>query len=240
MRTLAIGLSVLVVSAGALAFALGGGGGSEPVDPPPPPANTAFARVLLRLGLGADTLAAAGVSSQQATALVTAVEGAHAPATLASRDEAFIAAKQACDRLRRTVQGGRGSQEDVTALRTAETTLADATASRDAYLASLRSSGLATLSEGQSTLVERIRANRIWALPTQYLVKDRSEPDWVRLRDSLASKRISEEDEEEEFAASAQSHLAAVDAEAEVAAAKVNLDSNLAAVQIAWNLAVVD
>ena len=91
MRTLATGLSLLLASAGALAFAIGGGGGADPIEPPPP-ASTEFAGVLLRIGLGADTLAATGVTSQQASALVAAVEGAHVPATLSSRDEAFIAA----------------------------------------------------------------------------------------------------------------------------------------------------
>ena len=240
MRTFVAGLSLLLVSAGAFAFGIGGGGGTDPADPPPPPANTEFAGVLLRLGLGADALAAAGVTSPQATALVAAIESAYTPATLANRDEAFIAAKQAHDRLRRLVQSGKATEADVTALGTAAAASASATQARDDYLAGLRSAGLVTLSEGQAALVEHIRANRTWGLPTQYLVKDRAEAEWVRLRDSLASKRIAEEDEEETFAPAAQSHLAAVDAEAEIASAKVALDSNLAAVQSAWNLAASD
>lgn len=242
MRTFAVGLSILLVSAGALAFSYGGGGGTspggtDPLDPPPPPANTVFAGVLQRIGLGADALAAAGVTSEQVPALVGAVEGGYNAATLAGRDEGYIAARQAHDRLKRLVQSGKGTSEDVTALRSAEATLATATSARASFLADLRQRGLATLSSDQRTLLERIRANQSWSLPVPYLAKDRTEAEWVRLRDSLAAKRISEQDEDEPLAASAQSHLAAVDAEGEIATAKVNLDSNHAAVQTAWNLA---
>jgi hypothetical protein len=236
MRTFSAVLSLVLVSAGVLTFALGGGEGGGPLDPPPP-VNTEFAGVLLRLDLGADALAAAGVTSAQVPALVAAIEQGYSPASLRSRDEAFIAAKQASEHLWRLVQSGQGSAEDVSALRTAEAALASATSARVTYLAGLRGAALGTVSASQAALVERIRANRAWGLPTHYLVKDRSEAEWVRLRDSLASKRISAEDEEETFDASARSHLAAVDAESEIASAKVDLDSTLAAVQTAWNLA---
>jgi hypothetical protein len=89
-------------------------------------------------------------------------------------------------------------------------------------------------------LVTRINANRKWGLPTQYLAKDRTEAEWVELRSALATKRISEEDAEEVFPQSIQSDLAAADAVSEVATAKVNLDSGIAAVQTAWNAAASD
>lgn len=237
MRTFAVGLFVLLVSAGALAFAIGSGGENDPADPPPPPVNTEFAGVLLRLGLGADALAAAGITTAQVPALATAVESGYSAATMLSRDEAYISARQNHDRLRRLVQSGKGTEADVIALRTAETTLANATNSRANHLADLRRAALATLSAGQATLVERIRANHSWGLSVQYLVRDRSEADWVVLRDALATKRISEEDSEEEFPQSARDLLATVDAGSEVATAKVNLDANIAAIQTAWNLA---
>lgn len=243
MRTFSVGLSCLLVSAGALAFALGGGG-TDPSEPPPPPSNTEFAAVLLRIGLGADALAAAGITSEQVSALASAVEQNYSAATMQSRDEAFVAAKQTHDRLRRVVQSGKGTAQDVTALRSAETTLASATSARESYLAGLRTAGLATVSSELATLVNRVRTNRARSsfghLPVQYLVTERSEANWVALRDALAAKRIAEQDEEETFPASAQNHLAAVDAESEIATAKVNLDTRIAAVQTAWNLAAAD
>jgi hypothetical protein len=192
---------------------------------------------LLRLGLGAETLAAAGVSSAQTGALVQAVRGTFSAETLAARDAAFIAAKQSHDRLRRTVTSGKGSPEDVSALRAAETTLASATSQRDAALTALRSAGLATLSEGQRALVERALANASWRLAPQYLVKDRSEAQWVELRDLLDAKGIHERDAGAPYPSELSSRLAAIDGESEIATAKVALDANLATVQTAWNAA---
>jgi hypothetical protein len=240
MRVFPVVLSVVLVSVGALAFALGGGGGgADPVEPPPP-VNTAFAGVLLRVGLGADTLAAAGISGQQTTALVTAVEQSYNPGTLATKDEGYITAKQNHDRLRRLVTSGKGSQEDVTALRTAETTLATANTQRETYLTGLRTAGLAIVSEGQRTLANRIQANGSWRFPTQYLVKDRTEAQWVVLRDLLAAKQIHVKDATAPFPEASQSQLAAIDAENEIATAKVNLDAGMVSVQTAWNAAAAD
>ncbi len=236
MRAFAAVFSLVLVSAGALAFGFAGGGGADPLEPPPP-VSTEFAGVLLRVGLGADTLAAAGISGEQVTALVAAVHQGYSAETLASRDQAFIAAKQTHDRLRRTVTSGKGSPQDVAALRTAETTLASATAQRESYLTGLRTAGLATVSQGQRTLVTRIQANGSWRFPTPYLVKDRTEAQWVELRDLLAAREIHAREATIPFPAEAQSRLAAIDAESEIATAKVSLDGGMAAVQTAWNSA---
>jgi len=234
MRAFAAIVSVALVSAGAWAFALGGGGGTEP---PPPPSSTVFAGVLLRAGLGADVLAAAGVTGEEVAALVASVESAYSAPTLASLDEAFMAAKRTHDTLRRKVQSGKGTAQDVTSLRAAETALAQATAARDAYLTSLRTAAKANLSAEKGASIERAHANQAWHLPAHYLVKDRSEAGWVALRDALAAKEIAERDPEETFEESAQSVLASIDAEAEIAAAKVAHETHIAAVQTAWNTA---
>ena len=233
-------LPLILVSAGALSVPVLIAGGSGSTEPPPPPANTEFAGVLLRVGLGGEALAAAGAGSAEVTALVAAVEGRHGAQTLAGLDEAFIQAKQSHDRLARTVRSGKGSQADVAALRTAEAALGNATSARGGYLVSLRDAGLATLPAQKAAIVRAIQANKSWGLPTQYLVKNRSEAEWVALRSALATKRISEEDPEETFDPSAQAALAVVDAEAEISAAKVSLETNINAVQTAWNTAASD
>lgn len=243
MRAFSAVLSIVLVSAGALAFAWGGGegaGGAGGVEPPPLPANTEFAGVLLRIDLGAEALSAAGVSGEQVSAAVSAVHGAYSPATLAGLDETFIGAKRTADRLLRLVQSGKGSQEDVAALRAAETALATATSARDSYLTGLRMAALATLSGNQATLLGRIHENRSWGLPTQYLVKDRTQAEWVALRAALATKRISERYEDEVCPQETHSYLAAIDGDGEIAAAKVNLDSHIASVQTSWNTAASD
>ena len=246
MRVFPAVLSIVLVSAGAWALAIGRGegsggevGGVEPTHPPPP-ANTEFAGVLLRLDLGADALSAAGVSGEQVSTAVAAAQGAYSRATLANLDRTFIQAKQTADRLLRLVQSGKGSQEDVTALRTAETALATATSARESYFTGLRMAALATLSGNQATILGRIHENRSWGLPTQYLVKDRTQAEWVALRAALATKRISERYEDEEFPQETQSYLSAIDGDGEIAAAKVNLDSHMASVQTSWNTAASD
>jgi hypothetical protein len=101
----------------------------------------------------------------------------------------------------------------------------------------MRGAALATVSPEQAASVRRAIANGTWGFSAQYLVKDRTEREWVALRDALATQRISEQDEEEVFADSARQALAAVDAEAEIAIAKTNLDTRIAEVEIAWDLA---
>jgi len=236
MRAFVAVFSVALVSAGALAFALGGGGGTDPLDPPPP-VNTEFAGILLRAGLGAETLAAAGISGEQVPGIVAAVRNALDPATLRARDETYISARQNHDRLLRLVQSGKGTPEDVAARSTASATLTAATNARDGYLTSARLAGLATVTSEQTARVAKIIANQKWSLPTQYLVKDHTEAEWVALRDALSAKRISEQDEDEPLAQSAADYLAAADAVSEVATAKVSLESAIAAVQTAWNAA---
>jgi len=237
MATLKVVSSFLLLTASAFALKGAiGGGGDAPLDPPPP-VNTEFAGVLLRIGLGADTLAAGGITGEQVAALVGAIRSSYSPATLQGRDDAYIAARQTHDRLRRLVQSGKGTELDVASLRAAEEALASATSPLDNAFAQMRTAALATVSAGQVALLSCVQANRSWGFPVQYLVKDRTEREWVALRDLLAAKRISEQDEEEEFPQSARDALAAVDAETEIATARVNLDSNLAAVQTAWNTA---
>jgi len=242
MRTFVVGLGCLVVSVGALAYSLGGGGsgGTDPFDPPPPPANTEFAGILLRVGLGAEALAAAGISGEQVAGIGAAARNALDLATLRARDEAFIAARQTHDRLLRLVQSGKGTQEDVAARSTASATLTAATNARDGYLASARTAALATVTPEQAARVTKILANQKWGLPTQYLVKDHTEAEWVALRDALSAKRISLVDESEPLAQSAADYLSTADAVSEVATAKVSLESGIAAVQTAWNLAASD
>ncbi len=227
-----------IVPAGALALRAVGGGEADPPNPPPP-VNSVFAGVLLRVGLSAEALAAAGTTGSQVPSLVAAVESAHDPSTLASRDQAYADARVNRDRLARLVQSGLGSQADVTALVQAETDLQTATSARESYLAGLRSAGLATVAATASASVQRIHANSSWGFPVHYLVSDRSEPDWVALRDALATKRISEQ-YGEPFYPEAQVYLAAVDLEPEIALAKVNFDTNIVAVQTAWNSAAAD
>jgi hypothetical protein len=207
---------------------------------PPPPANSALAGMMMRVGLGADALCAAGVGANDIGSIIAAAQTQHdLNPILANLDQSFAQAKTDTDRLRRSVRSGRGRGEDVTTLAQRKASLENATAARQAYMDGLRAAGLAFLDADARRIVEAIYTNRSWRFPTQYLVKARSEANWVALRDALAAKRIFE-NYGEPFAQSAQDQLSAVDAEQEVATAKVNLDTYLAAVQTAWNAAVTE
>jgi hypothetical protein len=210
------------------------------VEPPPPPANTAIAGMMMRVGLGADSLCGAGVRASDVGSIMAAARTQHdLNPILDSLDLSFAQAKTDTDRLRRSVRSGRGRGEDVATLAQRKAGLENATAARQACIDGLRSAGLASLDAGARLTVETIYENSSWHFPTQYLVKDRPEAGWVALRDALAAKRISE-NYDEPFAQSAQDRLSAVDAEAQIATAKVNLDTYLAAVQTAWNAAVTE
>lgn len=231
-----VALFIVAALVSSAAIVIKGGG----ADPPPPPVNTEFAGVLIRVGLSADTLAAAGVTSTQVSGLASAVRTQHNPVTLRGLDGAHTQAKATRDRLSRLVRSGLGTPADVSALAQAETDFTNAQNARQGYLDGLRAAGLATLASAQAAIVQTSTANRSWELPPQYLVKSRSQANWVALREALATKRISEQDAGEGFPLSAQTYLAAVDLEPEIAAAKVLLDTNIASVQTAWNAAATD
>lgn len=229
-------LALLVLSI-PFALALTSPGGAN--EPPPPQVNSQLAGVLLRTGLSAETLCAAGITSVQVPALIGAFEGQYNAVTLAGLDQAYVQAKGTRDELVRKVRSGLGTSSDVTALAQAETDFTSAKNAREGYVNGLRGTALATVSAAQAAIVQTIQANNSWGFPAQYLVKNRSEANWVALRDALDTKRIASQ-YGEPYPLEAQTFLAGVDAEPEIAAAKVLLDTNLASVQTAWNSAAAD
>lgn len=208
--------------------------------PPPPPASTLDAQILMRVGLSAPTICAAGVTqSSQVTALVDAVQAEIAlnPGALQALDEDFSAKRTIYDALLRKVQSGLATAQEIAQLPQAKQDLDAAEAARESYKTNLRTVGLSTVSSPIATIVNTIHANRDWnELATQYLVANRSEADWVALREALATERIAAQ-YGEPFPVSVQSYLAAINATPAIAAAKVNLDTFLASVQTAWNTA---
>jgi hypothetical protein len=226
-------------SAFALKGAMGGGGGDAPLDPPPP-VNTVFAGVLLRIGLPADTIACAGIGSAQVSSMIGAAQALYSQAQLATLDQNFVDAKSTRDRLVRKVRSGLATEAEKASLAQAEANFATADATRKSYLDGLQNAALATVSADQAAAVRRIIANRSWGLPTEFCCKDRSEASWVELRSALSTERIAAADPEETFPESAQTYLSQVRGETEISSAKVTLDTNLGAVQTAWNAAAGD
>ena len=242
-RRLLLALALLVVSFGGLsaAWAIADDADAdtkaESTDPPPP-AQTPEAALLMRLGLDASVLCAAGVQSSEIDEVVDAVfaEEAQQSVTMRELDAAYGAARTTCDTLRREVRSGLASPSEVQALADAKTALTVAEGNRDGYLDALRDAGLAQLSPTVATDVATIIAHRDWRLPTEFLLETRGEQEWVDLRDALAAERINTK-AGETVPSSVQTALATERAKTKVSNAKVCLDTYMASVQTAWNAA---
>ena len=136
-------------------------------------------------------------------------------------------------------KSGKASDAEVTALQAAEVALTAAQAARTAALAEIFDAGAAGLAANKTGTLAAIQQNRSWGVPIQYMVSARTETQWVALVDAVANKKIAAQLGEAPLAA-CTALLAQVDTETAVAAAKVSLDANLAAVQAAWNAALTD
>lgn len=133
--------------------------------------------------------------------------------------------------------GTQASQEEVTALATAKTTLASAEAARDAVLDGLFADATAGLSQAKIDALALIRANRDQHLPVEFLTKSRDHTEWHALRKALNNERVCAKIGDEPDP-SMQSSLSTWRAEPCCANAKSACDTNSDAVQAAWDSAV--
>lgn len=233
-----VGLALVSLPLAALAIPRTSLGSTEP---PPPPVITELGKTLSRAGLGAEALCAAGVSDSEVATVCADAEAAinAEPQTLEQLDQAYVTAKQDYDELRRKVRSGLASSQEVSECQSARTAYETAEADREAFLDVVFNGGVESLTSAEQSTLSKVRDNRSWRLATQYLVVDRTEPDWVALMDALAAKTIAENDEEA-VPPQSQSLLSEEDSDPAVSAAKVNLDTYMAGVQTAWNTAVSD
>jgi len=207
----------------------------------PSPTPPDYKVLLLRAGLSPEALAAAGVQPAQVAGTVQSAVGAvsQAPDALGIADAAYAEARANTDRLKRKIQSGKAEEGDVQAYQTAKAALATATGQRETILNQVFDSATASLGDSRHQALLAIRANKVWNLPTEFLVVSRSEQEWVQLRDALANERIAPKVGEEPDP-TAQAQLAAWRAHASVAAAKTGLDSNLATIRAGWTEATGD
>lgn len=196
---------------------------------------------LIRAGLDAEELAAAGLSAQQASTLVGHGESllAGEPTRLSAADTAYSSARTAKDALERKIQSGLASPQEIASFSNATSAFASAEAERVAALASLFDAATAALSEGQRSVLSTIHANRERGLAPEFLTINRTEAEWLALRNALSNERIAARNGDEPNAG-CQSLLSAARSNATVAAAKSAHDANLAAIISAWNSATAD
>ena len=197
---------------------------------------------LMRSALGAEALAASGVQAASVTAVLQAAAdeiNAH-PGTLDAADAAYVAARVESDRLRTRIQSGQASQEEIGNYQTQMAALATASAQRQTALDAVFSAATTNLAGPQRAGLSEIRANRAVDFskdyPIEFLVVERTQEQWVALRDALANERLAVRYPEMASQA-AQSLLATLRSDPSVSAARANLDANLAAVTAAWNIA---
>jgi len=194
---------------------------------------------LRRLGITPEALAAVGASAGDVTTVIDTVRTAltNDPGLIAARDDAYLEAKSRADELRRLVESGQATANQVTQCQAAIAALAEAETDRAGMMDDLFAAVIAGLSEGERTLLTLIRANHRRPAPIEFLVMARSDADWLRLRESLANERISAKENETPDPAD-QAFLAVERARSGVSEARNNLDANLAIIQAAWSQAI--
>ena len=223
-------------------------GPAVPAAVPAPPGNEPprldpeLATALYRVGLQPENLTASGVASGVTDDVVVGVKtwlGQNTRA-LGDADQAYFDAITKRDQLVRLVQSGLASPEQIAECQVAKTDFDTKDAARKALLDTVFNAGTAPLLSGQKTQLARLRVNQsAWNVPLEYLVLDRTQEDWVHVRQALANERISArygEDPDPDD----QAYLATVRADPTVSTAKVNLDTNLGAVKAAWEQAAAE
>jgi hypothetical protein len=212
--------------------------------PAPEPLGDNELRTLLdQIALTSENLAAAGFSSQEVSALVarageylkgSLTEWRAAQRSLEDAQANLIKARQP-DMTDQTAQPGRPvkpTQTQMAALKTAqEAWVSKLDAARSFILSQTDASKVASLNN--------LKANARREVPLQYRVVERTDAQWVQLRDALSSLRLSAKWQSPEDSA-ARSTVVDADAQASVVAAKVNLDARKAEVQQALKNAVTD
>ena len=197
---------------------------------------------LTRAGLDPAALAASGVAPGGVSAVLQAAAdelNAH-PGTLPTADASYAAARIESDRLRTQIQSGQASQEEIGSYQTQMANLSSATSARASALDAVFAAATASLTAPQRAALTQIRANRAVDhsrdFPIEFLVIERTEAQWVALRDALANEKLAIK-YPDLLSEAAQSSLATWRSEPSVAAARTSFVANLTAVTASWNTA---
>ena len=201
--------------------------------------DTNLVTALYRVGLQPERLAAARVSAQSVAGVVAGVKSwlAQHTTTLDDVDSRFASAQDSQNSLIRTVQSGLATKDQLGQLDTAVASLASITSERSGDLDAVFTAAVGGLTTDQQNALSQARANWLpWRLAVQFLVVNRSESDWVTLRNALDDERVSAA-EGTDPDPTYQQFLATARADPTVAAAVTSLNTTLADVTTAWESA---
>lgn len=209
-----------------------------PTDPLPPGiSSTDVVSAVVRVGLDADAVAAAGLSVEDAATLVAntaqALVDAKPAITLADAD--VMATRAVALPLERKLVAGTANESDLAAWPAAKAAMDSAIAQRDSMLDALFAN-LATPFGNEKLLVATaIRTQAaIWRdVPAPYRATVRAEADMLALREALAAERIALRNEEEVPQEVAQL-LAGVRAEPAIASAITAWQTNAPTIKATW------
>ena len=199
-----------------------------------------LATALIRVGLDAGALTAAGASSSNVDLVIGAgLDHLTTEAALLLQvDTEFAQSRRQCAQLKRLIQSGGAAEDQISTYSAAQAQLALARGARQELLGNLFDDATAGLNENQRNTLAAIRSNRHWDLPLEFLVVDRAESEWVALRDCLANERIAARLDDEEPDPVAQAVLGQLRSHPAVLVARGNLDGNLAVLTVVWQGAV--
>jgi hypothetical protein len=151
---------------------------------------------LVRAGLDPKALAAAGFTDTQVTQLVTNTVDFLAGNVIAMEetDHAIRTAKESIARLEKTIMGGMARTGDTQALTSARTTLQSQEQLLDEHLAGLRAAGIGQLpvNNAAASLGALLR-NRSKAASLEFAAEDRTQAEWIALRDALSARRVNQQ-----------------------------------------------
>lgn len=189
------------------------------------------------LGLTPKVVAAAGLTSQQTGSFADAAASymhTNITAYRTAKNNAYLASNEV-DRLTTRIRSGQGNQSDVEALATAQANLNTAHSQEQAVLAGALAAAGEEIPTEVFAKVNLFKANKlVWDIPEQYLGENRTQEQWVALRDAIANDTIATRLNQEPDPSAHQLLLAA---QATSSAAATNFQ-NLEEIRAAWNLAM--
>jgi len=197
---------------------------------------------LIRAKLDPESLCVAGVTAAETTTIVNNARAYLALnlATLRTAEAQLASTRIEHDRLTRLLRSGQASPSDVTDFENNEPLLATRQAALDSLQDDFYSEATDNLvSQDKLTALGYIQDAGRWACPVQYKCANRSESDWVTLRDALANERISDELGDDPDP-TLQQFLATVHAENGTSSAIARLQTSLSSIQAAFSDALLD